>query len=423
MGATRRRTYAAAEAATAATGSEARPSQASPSAAAAGGDGASPMGTAGAPMVNEGAPMVAATGSEASPPQGTPSAAAAATAAEASPMEAAGASMNTANDAEFYDQSSSDEEGDGLDRLLKLSRGQRAKKHARCQVPLPAGTQVNVTHINTFCSNENPLWEHIGYTEVPSLPLTATNRFNISDDISKAYAKIAERANDLAVSNKPADDGSKVLPFYCDPNTVSQGAAILAPPPTSDVKANVLAINKADVADLQSKGYTVVEKASALYVRAADDTKAAGADADEPPDVNIPVKREQWPSLSLEGGDFATALVQAWEDGYSVDGKSLFSPFRMWTKAARKRAWTKLTQKERDANNTRLGSLGTMYWAVTHIDTQKETMPTTTRELEAKGAALLRAHFATEGKKPTSADAAAAYADAVVARRGQAKPA
>lgn len=125
MGATRRRTYAATEPATAATGSEARPSQASPSAAAAGGDGASPMGTAGAPMVNDGAPMVAATGSEAPPPQGTPSAAAATTAAEASPMEAAGASMNTTNDAEFYDQSSSDEEGDlKLDRLLKLDRGQ-----------------------------------------------------------------------------------------------------------------------------------------------------------------------------------------------------------------------------------------------------------------------------------------------------------
>ena len=75
-------------------------------------------------------------------------------------MEAVGATMNTANDAELYDQSSSDEEGEGgdrkLDRLLRLDRGERAKKHARCQVP-PAGTQVNVTHINTFCSNENPL--------------------------------------------------------------------------------------------------------------------------------------------------------------------------------------------------------------------------------------------------------------------------
>jgi len=64
MGATRRGTYAAAEAATAATGSEARPSQASPSAAAAGGDGASPMVTAGALMVNEGAPMVDDAGDE-----------------------------------------------------------------------------------------------------------------------------------------------------------------------------------------------------------------------------------------------------------------------------------------------------------------------------------------------------------------------
>ena len=43
MGATRRGSYETAKAATTATGSEARPSQASPSAAAAGGDGASPM--------------------------------------------------------------------------------------------------------------------------------------------------------------------------------------------------------------------------------------------------------------------------------------------------------------------------------------------------------------------------------------------
>ena len=47
---------------------------------------------------------------------------------------------------------------------------------------LPAGTQPNVVRINALCSNENPLWEHIEYTEVAALPHTATNRFKITDE-------------------------------------------------------------------------------------------------------------------------------------------------------------------------------------------------------------------------------------------------
>mmetsp|Transcript_14460 Transcript_14460/g.59003 ORF Transcript_14460/g.59003 Transcript_14460/m.59003 type:complete len:216 (+) Transcript_14460:1396-2043(+) len=164
MGATRRRTYAATEPATAATGSEARPSQASPSAAAARGDGASPMGTAGAPMVNEGAPMVDDTGDE--------------------------------------DDESSDEEDEVvMDTARKLECGSARKNHARVQVTLPVGTQPNVVHINTFCCNEkSKLWGEIVYTEVAALPHTATNRFKITDDLVKPYAKLAARANDLGVN-------------------------------------------------------------------------------------------------------------------------------------------------------------------------------------------------------------------------------
>ena len=112
MGATRRGTYAAAEAATAATGSEARPSQASPSAAAAGGDGASPM-------VNEGAPMV--------------------------------------DDAGDEDEESSDEEDEVvMDIAKKLECGGTRKNHARTQVTLPAGTQPPLspfTRQRKFMSN------------------------------------------------------------------------------------------------------------------------------------------------------------------------------------------------------------------------------------------------------------------------------
>lgn len=168
MGATRRGTYAAAEAATAATGSEARPSQASPSAAAAGGDGASPMGTAGTPMVD--------------------------------------------NAGDEDEESSDEEEEVVMETARKLECDSAWKNHARVQVTLPAGMQPNVVHINTFCSDENnKLWGEIGYTEVAALPHTATNRFKITDDLVKAYAKIAARANDLGLSKPAEDGGSKVM--------------------------------------------------------------------------------------------------------------------------------------------------------------------------------------------------------------------
>lgn len=189
-------------------------------------------------------PATAATGSEAPLIQVTPPAAAAAGVDDASPMEAAAAPMVNADDAGHYSASSSDEEREGfnrtLDGLIKVARGGRMKKHARNQVALPAGTQVNVTHIYAYCCNRNTddsmcVWEHIGYTEVPPLPHTATSRFKITDDLSKAYANIAAGAKDLAVSKPAADADSRIVAFYCDPNTVeSQEAAIRRPPPTSD---------------------------------------------------------------------------------------------------------------------------------------------------------------------------------------------
>ena len=95
-----------------------------------------------------------------------------------------------ANGTGNYSASSSGEEGEvdsrDLDRLVKLKRAAVKKSHARCQVVLPAGMQANVMYIYDFCSNKNPLWEHIGHTEVAPLPHSSTNRFKITDDLAKA---------------------------------------------------------------------------------------------------------------------------------------------------------------------------------------------------------------------------------------------
>ena len=380
MGATRRGTYAAAEAATAATGSEARPSQASPSAAAAGGDGASPMGTA--PMVNEGAPMV--------------------------------------DDAGDEDEESSDEEDDVvMDIAKKLECGGRRKNHARTQVTLPAGTQPNVVHINTFCSNEkNKLWGEIGFTEVAALPHTAANRFKITDDLVKAYAKLAARANDLGLSRPAEDGGSRVMLMPLVTETLQrQGASILAPPHGSD--GNPVFTLSNNVPALLAQGYTQLAEASAMYFPGADDP---GPNPDGPPEaapVNIPRMREHLPSLG-GGGDVVDKLVQMWEVGYSV-GQQSFSPLRMWTKAARKRAWddqhlqpetTRGKQQMRDYMTTRLGALANMYWAVKHID--KDDLPTSGNDLEKAGRTLLKS------VSGAAADLAAQRANQAVSQGGEA---
>ena len=117
------------------------------------------------------------------------------------------------DNAEDEDEESSDEEEEVvIDTARKLECGRALKNHARVQVTLPAGMQPNVVHINTFCSDENnKLWGEIGYTEVAALPHTATNRFKITDDLVKAYAKIAARANDLGLSKPAEDGGSRVM--------------------------------------------------------------------------------------------------------------------------------------------------------------------------------------------------------------------
>ena len=60
-----------------------------------------------------------------------------------------------------------------MDIAKNLECGSTRKNHARAQVTLPAGTQPNVVHINTFCCNEKNKVGEIGYTEVAALPHTA----------------------------------------------------------------------------------------------------------------------------------------------------------------------------------------------------------------------------------------------------------
>ena len=164
------------------------------------------------------------------------------------------------------------------------------------------------------------------------LPHTTTNRFKITDDLGKAYANIAARANDLRVTKPAEDGGSKVmlLPLVSE-TLASQGASILAPPPGSG-EARVLALNK-NVPAMLAQGYTVLADASEMYIPDADDTEA-GAIPVGPPELNIPRMREHWPSLDC-GGDVADKLVLVWEDGYTV-GKQSFSPLRMWDESKTK---------------------------------------------------------------------------------------
>ena len=315
-------------------------------------------------MVNEGAPMVDDAGDE---------------------------------DAGDEDEESSDEEEEIVtDMARKLECDSAWKNHARVQVTLPAGMQPNVVHINTFCSNENnKLWGEIGYTEVAALPHTATNRFKITDDLVKAYATIAARANDLRVSKPVEDGGSKVMLLLLVTETLaSQGASILAPPHGSD-GVRVLALNKNVPPRLAGAGVHEVGAcvSDVRPWRGRPGRPEPGGPEAAP--VNIPRMREHLPS-SDDGGGVADKLVQAWEDGYSVGSKS-FSPLRMWTNAARKLAWEDVhlpmetpgdCQEMRNWANTRLGNLAAMYWAVKNI--KKEDRPTSVHGLKAAGLALLK---------------------------------
>ncbi len=162
----------------------------------------------------------------------------------------------------------------------------------------------------------------------------------------------------------------------------------------------MVSFSKKDISELLSQGYRLLEEA--MHVPSADDTKV-GANPVEEVEVEIPRMRGQLPQV---GHGEWNMLVEAWEDGYSVGSQS-FSPLRMWTKDARKRAWAVLPQfrsstgsenasalalkdeqNERDYFSTRLGSLAAMYRAVTHIE--PEEMPTRTRDVEARGAVLLK---------------------------------
>ena len=372
------------------------------------------MGTTRSGTYTAGDAATPATAAEAPPPQVTPPPAAAAGGDSASQMDAAAMvnAVNAHDDDVYYSSSSSDEEDETdnrpLDGSVKIARAERSKYHVRNQVALPAGTPVNVTRINAFCSNdENPLWEHIGYTEVPPLPHTATNRFKISDDIGKTYADIVARAKDLAVS-KPADaGGDRIFAFYCDPATVeAEGCTILRPPPNSGHLCNVVAFSKQDVSTMRSQGYTVDSVAGAVYHPSADASTVAGADLVEEGEVEIGRERQHLPQV--KNGEW-NKLVEAWEDGYSVGNKS-FSPLRMWTKDARKKAWAELPN-ERGYFSTRLGSLAAMYWAVTHC--KPEEMPKGTKDAEKRGAALLKS------ESGSASDVAAEYANAAVLRRGR----
>jgi hypothetical protein len=177
------------------------------------------MGAAGAPMVNGGAPMV--------------------------------------DDSEDDSSSSSDEEEENvIDMSRRLEYGRKRKKHARVQVKLPAGTQPNVVRINTFCANTNPLWGHIEYTEVAALPHTTANRFEITDDLVKAYENIAARANVLRVTKPAEDGGSRVMLMPLVSETLeAQGVSILEPPPGSGER-RVFSLNK-NVPVMLAQGYTV----------------------------------------------------------------------------------------------------------------------------------------------------------------------
>ena len=225
-------------------------------------------------------------------------------------MEAAGAPTVNADDTgECSSRPSSDEEDEPwMDVLRRLEHGRKRKKHARVQVTVPTGTQPNVERINTFCSKEKPPWGHIKHTEVPPLPHTATNRFKITDDLSNAYANIAARANDL---------GSKVMLLRLVTETLErQGAAILAPHPSSDGR-RVLVLNKhtKGIASLLAKGYTKMTDASAMYILDVDDTETGAIpDADEPPEVQIPRMREHFPSLD-DGGDARTSWFRCGKTG------------------------------------------------------------------------------------------------------------
>ena len=129
------------------------------------------------------------------------------------------------------------------------------------------------------------------------LPNTATNRFKITDDLGKAYANIAARAKDLAVS-KPADaGGDRILAFYCDPATVeTEGCTILRLPPTSH-GCNVVAFSKRAVSKMLSEGYTVDSVAGAVYHPSADASTVAGADPVEEAEVEIGRERGHLPQV------------------------------------------------------------------------------------------------------------------------------